>query len=81
LVINKNCTEMHSQQNVKLCGKLIKAPQHNVPDLHWPQKELRNFGRVENRNSWREKMKMQIKLASTCNKNETQQDVKNNAEL
>ena len=31
--------------------------------------------------SWRETKKIQIKLATTCNKNEQQQDAKNNAEL
>jgi len=47
------------------------------------QKEQRNFGRVESRNSWRETKTIQIKLATTCNKNEKQQNAKNtsNTEL
>jgi hypothetical protein len=36
----------------------------------WSQKKLRNFGRVERRSIWRETKKIQIKLATTCNKNE-----------
>jgi hypothetical protein len=47
----------------------------------WLQKEGRNFGRVESLTNWRETKKMQIKLATTCNKNEQQQDAKNNSEL
>jgi hypothetical protein len=47
----------------------------------WPQKESRNFGRVEIRASQWESKKMQIKLATTCDKNEQQQDAKNNAAL
>ena len=45
----------------------------------WPQKEWRNFGGVESRTTWWETKKIQIKLTTTCNKNE-QQNVKNNAE-
>ena len=37
--------------------------------------------RVESRAIWRETKKMQIKLATTCYKNEQQQDAKNNAVL
>jgi len=49
----------------------------------WPQTEWRNFGRYESRISWQETKKIQIKLATTCNKNEQQQqqDAKNNTEL
>jgi len=47
----------------------------------WPQKEWRNFGRVESRMSWWETKEKQVKLAMKCNKNEPQQDAKNNAEL
>jgi len=43
--------------------------------------EHRNFGRVESRTSWRETKKTEIKLATTCNKNEQQQDAKSNAKL
>jgi len=43
--------------------------------------ESRKFGRFEIRTSQRESKKMQIKLVATCNKNEQQQDVKNNADL
>jgi len=32
------------------------------------------FGPLESRTSWRETKKMQIKLATTCTKNEQQQD-------
>jgi hypothetical protein len=38
------------------------------------------FGPLESRTTWRE-TKIQIKLATTYNKNEQQQDAKNNAEL
>jgi len=44
-------------------------------------KKWRNFGRVESRNSWRETNKIQIKLATACNRNGQQQDGKNSAEL
>jgi len=44
-----------------------------------PQKEWRNFVKVESRTGWREIKKMQIKLV-TCDKNE-QQDAKDNAKL
>jgi len=47
----------------------------------WIKTEKINFGRVESRTNWRETKKMQIKLATTCNKKEQQQDDKNNAEL
>jgi GTP cyclohydrolase FolE2 len=47
----------------------------------WPQKELRNSGRVESITSWQEETKIQIILATTCNKKEQQNDAKNNAEL
>jgi hypothetical protein len=36
----------------------------------WPQKTWRYFGITEIRTSWRETKKIQIKLATTCNKNE-----------
>ena len=49
--------------------------------LFWPQKEWRNFGEVESRTIWRETEMMQIKFATTYNKNEQRQDSKNNAEL
>ena len=42
----------------------------------WPQKEWRNFGRVESRTSWEETKKIQITLATTCDRNEQQQDAK-----
>ena len=41
----------------------------------------RNTGRTDSRTSRREIRKRQIKLATTCNKNEQQQAAKNNAEL
>ena len=40
-----------------------------------PQKEQRNFGRAGSRTSRRQTRKAQIKLATTCDKNE-QQDAK-----
>ena len=46
-----------------------------------PQKEWRNFGRIESRTRWRETKKIQMKLATTCNKKEQQDDAKYNAEL
>jgi hypothetical protein len=49
--------------------------------LFWPQKEWRHFGRVESSMSWCETKKIQIQLATTHNKSEKQQDVKNNVEL
>jgi hypothetical protein len=42
---------------------------------------MKTFGRVESRTCWRETEKIQIKLATTDNKKEQQQDAKNNAEL
>jgi len=39
------------------------------------------FGRVVSKASWRETKKIQVKLTSTCDTNEQQQDTKNNAEL
>ena len=47
----------------------------------WRQEERRNFGRDESRTSWRETKNMQIKLATTCNNNEEQQDAENNTEV
>jgi len=47
----------------------------------WPQKEWRNLGKVGSRANWRETKKIQIKLATTCTKNEQQEDAKNNTEL
>ena len=44
-----------------------------------PQKEWKMFGRAESRTSWGEIKKMQIKLATICNKNKQEQDAKNNA--
>jgi hypothetical protein len=60
----------------------MKFFQKNV-GLHqiWPQKEWRNFGRVGSRTSWQETKKMQVKLATTCNKNEQQQDAKCKIEI
>jgi len=46
----------------------------------WPQNQRRDFGIVESRASWRETKKMQIKLCTTCNKNE-QQDAKSHVQL
>ena len=46
-----------------------------------PQKEWGNFERGESGTSSQETIKIQIKLAMTCKKNEQQQDAKNNAEL
>jgi hypothetical protein len=51
-----------------------------VPSF-WLQKEERNFGRAEVEPVDEKLKKIQIKLATTCNKNEQQQDAKNNAEL
>ena len=52
------------------------------PGTHfWPKLEWINFGRLGSRDSWRETEKIQIKLATTNNKDEQQQDGKNNAEL
>jgi hypothetical protein len=45
------------------------------------EKELRNFGRDESRTSRRESTKIEIKLVTTCNKNEQQQDAKSIAKL
>jgi len=44
-------------------------------------KRNEEIGRAESRTSWRETKKIQIKFATTCKKNEQQQDAKNNAEL
>jgi hypothetical protein len=41
----------------------------------------KKFGRAESRTSSQETTKMQIKLATTQNKNEEQQDAQNNTEL
>ena len=49
-----------------------EQPVHTI----WPQKKWKHFGRVESTTSLRETKKIQIKLATTCNKNE-QQDAKN----
>jgi len=38
-----------------------------------PQKEWRNFGRVESGTIWLETKKTETKLAATCKKNEQQQ--------
>ena len=46
----------------------------------WPEKEGRNFGRVESRTSWVETKKIHIKLAMTCNMN-VQQDTKNKGSI
>ena len=45
------------------------------------KKKWRNFGSAESRKSWRQTKRIQIKFATTCNKNEQQQDGKNNVEL
>jgi hypothetical protein len=47
----------------------------------WTTKESRNFGSFDIRTSQRECKKMQIELATPCNKNEQEQKDKNNAEL
>jgi len=47
----------------------------------WTQKELRNFGRIKSGTRWQETKKIQIKLATTCNNNDQQQNDKSNAEL
>jgi hypothetical protein len=47
----------------------------------WPQKKWRNFGIFESITSWQETKNIHIKLATTCNKNEQQQDARNNAEI
>jgi len=46
-----------------------------------PQEEWINFGRAESRTSWQEANKVQIKFATTCNKNGQQQNGRNSAEL
>jgi hypothetical protein len=46
----------------------------------WSQKEWRIF-LSESRTSWRETKKIQIKLATTGNKNKKQQDAKNNVQF
>jgi hypothetical protein len=38
----------------------------------WPQKEWWNFLSIESGTRWRETKKIQIELATTCNKNENQ---------
>jgi len=55
--------------------------KNNKIHTFWTQKEWRNFGRTESRTSWQEDEKIQIKLATTCNKNDQQQHDKSNAEL
>jgi len=45
-----------------------------------PQKEW-NFGRAESSTSWQETKKIQIEMATTCNKNEQKQNAKNKVEL
>ena len=47
----------------------------------WTTKGIKNFGRAESRTNWRETKNIQIKLATTCGKNEQQRDGKNSAEL
>jgi hypothetical protein len=42
---------------------------------------MKNFGRVESRASRRENKKIKVKLTTTCNENEQQQDANNSAEL
>ena len=42
---------------------------------------MKEFGGGEIRTSWQETLKIQIKLATSCNKNEQQQDAKGIAEL
>jgi hypothetical protein len=44
-------------------------------------KKWRNLGIVESRTSWPETKKIQIKLTTTCNKHEQQQDARNNVQL
>jgi hypothetical protein len=45
------------------------------------KRKWRDFGRGDNITSWWEAEKTQIKLATTYNKNEQQENYKNNAEL
>jgi hypothetical protein len=52
-----------------------------VPPLIWAQNKLGNFGRFESRTSWEETKKMQLKLPTTYDKNEQQQNAKNNGEV
>ena len=47
----------------------------------WSQKEWRNSVRAESRSNWLETRKIQIKLATTSNKNGKPQDAKINSEL
>ena len=42
---------------------------------------MKKFLEVESKSIWLETKKIQIKLATTCNKNEQQEDVRINAEL
>jgi hypothetical protein len=49
--------------------------------IFYPQKEWRNFGIVESRTIWRETKKIKTKMATTYNKAEQQQYLRNIAEL
>ena len=44
-------------------------------------KRKKNFGRAGSRTSWRDTKKVQIKLATKCNKNKKREDAKDYAEL
>ena len=72
---------------VHLVGFVIKKSgdeifqKNSQVHSYWPQKECRNFGTAESRTSWQETKKIQIKFATTCNRNGQQQDGKRNAEL
>ena len=48
--------------------------QYSRAQISWRQKEWRSFNRPETRTSWRETKNIQIKLATTCNKNGQHQD-------
>jgi hypothetical protein len=56
---------------------------HKNSEIHHflPQKELRNRGIFKSRTSRQETKKIQIKLTTTRNKNEQQQEAKSDGEL
>ena len=60
-------------------SRLNFSEQPGTPFL--TTKERRNLGKVESITSWQETKKIQIKLATTCNKKKQQHDAKNNAEF
>jgi G:T-mismatch repair DNA endonuclease (very short patch repair protein) len=59
----------------------MKFHRRTVRTLFWTQKERRNFGRDENRTTEQKTKKIQIQLATTCNKSEQKECDKNKAEL